>query len=68
MVRRLEIGALPCDKYLIMKLNWSFLLAFPFFSVFAVFFVTSSEKTSLLICYGDSVLGTKTNKSITDVT
>ena len=39
MVRRLEIGALPCDKYLIMKLNWSFLLAFPFFSVFALFFV-----------------------------
>ncbi len=25
-----------------------------------------SEKTSLLICYGDSVLGTKTNKSITE--
>ena len=25
-----------------------------------------SEKTSLLICYGDSVLGTKTNKSITN--
>ena len=39
MVRRLEIGALPCDKYLIMKLNWSFLLAFPFFSIFAAFFV-----------------------------
>ena len=26
-----------------------------------------SEKTSLLICYGDSVLGTKTNKSITEL-
>ena len=33
------MGALPCDKCLIMKLNWSFVLALPFFSVFALFFV-----------------------------